>query len=85
MGNRTETVLAALKIAHEAGVTTIFNPAPAHSEIPAELYAYIDILAPTRARPRRWPGMPVTSIEQATAAAQMLLRRGPRTIILTFG
>jgi ribokinase len=32
---RTDTVLTALRIAHEAGVTTIFNPAPVRSEIPA--------------------------------------------------
>ena len=82
---RTDSVLAALKIAHEAGVTTIFNPAPAHSEIPAELYACIDILCPNESETEALTGMPVTSIEQATAAAQTLLRRGPRTIILTLG
>jgi ribokinase len=82
---RTDTVLTALRIAHEAGVTTIFNPAPAHTEIPAELYSHIDILCPNESETERLTGMAVTSIEQATAAAQALLRRGPRTIILTLG
>lgn len=82
---RSDTVLAALRIAHEAGVTTIFNPAPAQSEIPAEFYPYIDILCPNESETERLTGMAVTSIEQATAAAQSLLNRGPRTIILTLG
>ncbi len=82
---RTDTVLAALRLAHNAGVTTIFNPAPAHAEIPAELYAYIDILCPNESETEQLTGMPVTTIEEATAAAQTLLQRGPRTIILTLG
>jgi ribokinase len=81
----TETILTALRIAHEAQVTTIFNPAPAHSEIPAEFYAHIDILCPNESEAERLTGMPVGTIEQATAAAQTLLSRGPRTVILTLG
>jgi ribokinase len=82
---RTDTVLAALRIAHEAGVTTIFNPAPAQDEIPVQFYPYIDILCPNESETERLTEMPVTTLEQATAAAQNLLSRGPRTIILTLG
>lgn len=82
---RTDTVLTALRIAHEAGVTTIFNPAPVQGEIPAELYPYINILCPNESETERLTGMTVTTIAEATAAAQTLLTRGPRTIILTLG
>jgi ribokinase len=82
---RTETVLAALRLAHEAGITTIFNPAPAQGEIPAELYPYIDILCPNESETETLTGMAVTSIEEATAAAQALHSRGPKSIILTLG
>jgi ribokinase len=82
---RTDTVLAALRTAHEAGVTTIFNPAPAQSAIPAELYPHIDILCPNESETEQLTGMGVTSLEEAVAAAQTLLQRGPRTVILTLG
>lgn len=82
---RTDTVLDALRLAHDAGVTTIFNPAPAQGEIPAALYPYIDILCPNESETESLTGMPVTTLEEATAAAQTLLARGPRTIILTLG
>jgi ribokinase len=77
--------LAALRIAHEAGVTTIFNPSPALGEIPAELYPHIDILCPNESEVERLTGMAVTSIEEAVAASQTLLGHGPKTIILTLG
>jgi ribokinase len=80
-----DTVLASLRIAHEAGVTTIFNPAPAQDEIPAAFYPHIDILCPNESETERLTQMPVTSIDEAVAAAQTLLQRGPRTIILTLG
>ncbi len=82
---RTDTVLAALRIAHEAGVTTIFNPAPAQGEIPAEFYPHIDILCPNESETERLTGMTVSSLDEATTAAQSLLSRGPSTIILTLG
>jgi ribokinase len=77
--------LTALRIAHEAGATTIFNPAPVQGEIPADLYPYIDILCPNESETERLTGMAVTTIEEATAAAQTLLSRGPSTVILTLG
>jgi ribokinase len=82
---RTDSVLTALRLAHDAGVTTIFNPAPAQSEIPAELYPHIDILCPNESETERLTGIATNTIEEAIAAAQTLLSRGPRTIILTLG
>jgi ribokinase len=81
----TETVLAALRIAHEAGVTTIFNPAPAQGEIPSEFFPYIDILCPNESETELLTGMAVASVEESFTAAQNLLSRGLRTIILTLG
>jgi ribokinase len=82
---QTETVAAALRIARQAGVTTIFNPAPARAEIPAAVYADTDILCPNESETELLTGMAVETLEQATAAAQVLLARGPRTVILTLG
>ena len=82
---RSDTVLTALRIAHDAGATTIFNPAPVQGEIPADFYPYIDILCPNENETERLTGMTVSTIEEATAAAKTLLGRGPSTIILTLG
>jgi len=41
-----ETVERAFQIAHQAGVTTIFNPAPAQAHIPHSLYHNVDYLIP---------------------------------------
>src|SRR4051794_12984233 len=82
---RTDTVLTALRIAHEAGVTTIFNPSPVQGEIPADFFPHIDILCTNEVETELLTGMAVTSLEEATAAGQQLLGLGPRTIIVTLG
>jgi ribokinase len=81
----TPAVLAALRLAHDAGITTIFNPSPVQGEIPSEFYPYIDILCPNESETELLTGMAVSTLEEATRAAQALLSRGLRTIILTLG
>ncbi|MCC6166354.1 MAG: ribokinase [Caldilineaceae bacterium] len=81
----TETVLAALRLAHEAGVRTIFNPAPAREQLPAETYRYTDILCPNESETELLTGMPVATQDEAVAAARVLLDRGVGTVILTLG
>lgn len=82
---RSETVLAALRMAHAAGVTTVFNPAPVRGDLPAEIYAVTDIFCPNESETEALTGMPVGSLEEATAAARALLGRGLHTVILTLG
>lgn len=80
-----DTALAALRIAREAGVTTIFNPAPARSELPAEAYANSDIFCPNETETELLTDMPVASTEEATAAGRIFLERGAGSVILTLG
>ena len=80
-----EITLAALRIAREEGVTTIFNPAPARSSLPPELYTLSDIFCPNEPETELLTGMPVTTIEEAKAAAHVLLERGTGSVILTLG
>lgn len=82
---QTETVVAALCTAHEAGVRTIFNPAPAREQLPAEVYRYTDILCPNESETELLTGMPVATENEAIAAARALLGRGVGTVILTLG
>jgi len=77
--------LAALRIAREEGVKTIFNPAPARSEIPQEFYQLSDIFCPNETETELLTGMTVQSIEEAESAAKVLIERGAASVILTLG
>lgn len=80
-----DTVLAALQIAHVAGVMTIFNPAPARSALPPEAYANSDIFCPNESETELLTGASVATIEDAVAAGQIFLERGVRNAVLTLG
>ena len=77
--------LAALRIAREEGVKTIFNPAPARSEIPEEFYQLSDIFCPNETETELLTGMSVQSLEEAENAAKVLIERGAAAVILTLG
>jgi ribokinase len=77
--------LTALRIAREEGVKTIFNPAPARSEIPQEFYQLSDIFCPNETETELLTGMSVQSIVEAESAAKMLIGRGAASVILTLG
>ena len=77
-----ETVSAAIKVAHRAGVRVILNPAPAPSKaLPAELLKRIDVLTPNENE--------VRGLAQDRAnpelAAQTLLQQGVGAVIVTLG
>lgn len=80
-----EISLAAMRLARQAGVRTIFNPAPARPELPAEIYALSDILCPNESEAEMLTGRGVSSLNQCEASARELLRRGAGTVILTLG
>ena len=80
-----EINLAALRIARQEGVKTIFNPAPARPELPEELYQLSDIFCPNESETELLTGMPVETLEEAETAARVLIRRGAGTVILTLG
>jgi ribokinase len=78
-----EISLAALRVAREEGVTTIFNPAPARSELPDDLYRLSDVLCPNEPETELLVGRPIAGEEEA--AARELLARGAGAVILTLG
>jgi ribokinase len=75
-----ETSLAALRIAREEGVRTIFNPAPAREKLPEELYRLSAVLCPNQPETELLTGTPA-----GEAAARELLARGAGSIVLTLG
>jgi ribokinase len=79
-----DTVEHGLRIAREAGVPTILNPAPAQA-LPDALLELSDYLIPNESEAALLTGLPVESVEQAERAARSLLARGARTVIVTLG
>jgi ribokinase len=75
-----ETTVSALRIAREAGVRTIFNPAPARGDLPDELFQLSDVICPNEPETELLTGMPA-----GDEAARELLARGAGAVALTLG
>lgn len=76
--------LRALQIAREAGVTTILNPAPA-ATLSDEMLALCDYVTPNESEAEALTGLPVTTVDQAKAAAAALLAKGVGAVVITLG
>jgi ribokinase len=80
-----ETVAEALSIARAAKVTTILNPAPA-VPLPDELLRLADLCVPNESEIELLTGgQGAATVQGAAAAAWELLKRGPRTVVVTLG
>jgi ribokinase len=81
-----EIVGRGMKIARDAGVTTILNPAPAPpAPLPDSLLALADYVVPNESEAAILTGLPVESVAQAESAAAALQQRGAKNVILTLG
>ena len=79
-----ETVIAAAKIAAEAGVPVILNPAPAR-KLPAELFKLLDWVTPNETEAEILTGVKVTDAASAQRAVDALVKRGVRHALITMG
>jgi ribokinase len=74
----------ALEIARKAGVTTVFNPAPA-APVSAAMLALCDYVTPNESEAATLTGLPVDTLDQARQAADKLLSMGVKTALITLG
>jgi len=79
-----ETVQAADDLAVKGGVQVILNPAPACS-LPDELLRNISIITPNETEAELLTGIKVDDNKSASKAADILLARGVKTVIITLG
>ncbi len=80
-----DAVAAGFTLGRQHGLTTILNPAPARP-LPASLLTNTDILTPNEGEARLIAGLPMDDTATPMAdVAQMLLRIGPRIVIITLG
>ncbi|HYK37686.1 ribokinase [Alloacidobacterium sp.] len=73
-----------LEYAHKAGVATILNPAPA-AKLPDAIYPLCDYLTPNESEATALTGIPVGNLAEASQAADALLARGVRNVVVTLG
>jgi len=79
-----DAALRALEIAKAGGATTILNPAPA-ADLPEGMLALCDYVTPNESETEALTGLPVTNLEEAREAAELLLAKGVGTAIITLG
>jgi len=80
-----ETVYAAINFANENKIPVLLNPAPAVKELSIDMACKCDFFVPNETELSILTDMPVTSREEIKAAAQSLLAKGLKNIIVTMG
>ena len=79
-----DTVECGLRVAREARVRTILNPAPARA-LSDQMLGLADFLIPNESEAALLTGLPVETKAQAEAAARVLMGRGAKCVIVTLG
>ncbi len=74
----------ALEIARAAGVTTVFNPAPAEP-FPDAIYPLCDYIVPNETEAAALAGFELATVDDARRAGDALLKKGARTALITLG
>lgn len=74
----------ALEIARAAGVTTIFNPAPAE-KFPDALYPLCDYIVPNESEAAAIVGFELVDLAAAKKAGDAILKKGARNALITLG
>jgi ribokinase len=79
-----DTVREAARVASEAGVRVILNPAPAQ-ELDMDLLRHVAVLTPNETETERLTGIRVSDEQSALEAAALLHERGVESVIITMG
>lgn len=73
-----------LELARKHGVTTVLNPAPA-LPLPDDIFTLCDYITPNETEAAALTGIEIASPDDARRAAEVLLAKGVRTVIVTLG
>lgn len=79
-----EAALLALEIARAAGVTTVFNPAPAEP-FPETIYPLCDYIVPNETEAAAIVGFALETLDDAKRAGDVFLSKGVKTALITLG
>jgi ribokinase len=73
-----------LEVARRHGVTTVFNPAPA-LPLDDDIFPLCDYITPNETEAAALTGIPISNVDDARRAADVLLAKGVGTVIITLG
>lgn len=79
-----EATITAARLGQQRGITVVLDPAPAR-DLPADFYTLIDIITPNEVEASQLVGFPVHTEADAAHAADVLLNRGVKTVIIKMG
>lgn len=79
------STIKAFEVAHQAGVKTILNPAPAMRTVPEELLKTTDVIAPNETETEILTGIKVVDEESMRKAAAKLHALGIKMVLITIG
>ncbi|XP_023566870.1 ribokinase isoform X3 [Octodon degus] len=79
------TSLEALTMAHNSGVKTLFNPAPAIADLDPQFYALSNVFCCNESEAEILTSLAVSNPAEAGKAALVLLARGCQVVIITLG
>lgn len=80
-----DSTIAAFKIARQAGVKTILNPAPALEKVPADLLQVTDLIVPNETETEILTGIAVSDEASLKQASKKLHDLGVAAVIITIG
>ena len=80
-----ETVYAAIEFGKEHGIPVLLNPAPAHPDLDIERIKDCTYFMPNETELALLTGMPVDTLDEVKAAAQVLLDKGVKDVVVTLG
>ncbi|MFT0848367.1 ribokinase [Actinomycetaceae bacterium L2_0104] len=80
-----ETVYAAIEFGKEHGIPVLLNPAPAHPDLDIERIKDCTYFMPNETELALLTGMPVDTLDDVEAAAQVLLDKGVKDVVVTLG
>ena len=75
----------AAREAKKLGVTVMLDPAPAPEKLPERLYDSIDIITPNQTEAKKLVGFPLSNEETIKKAAQNLLKKGVKIVVIKLG
>lgn len=80
-----ESICYSIRRAHELGKRIILNPAPAPHFLPDEIWGMLDYITPNETELEKLSGLPARTEEEILTAAQVLLSRGTKNVMVTIG
>ncbi|MFN8048829.1 MAG: ribokinase [Ancrocorticia sp.] len=80
-----ETVYAAIDFGNEHGIPVLLNPAPAHPDLDIERVKGATYFMPNETELALLTGLPVDTLDEVKAAAQLLLDKGVQDVVVTLG